>query len=403
MTFKKTIFMNFILLFCSVMMFGGCSEKKESIPESSAVMVEPLTEEEIVSAFLKARDASMWDTAFAIEDISENITMDVDRSIQQDGREYAPYTYNGLTTYTELEVYLKQIFTEELVEKIKTPQPDDYGIVDFTDIDDQFYVNAVWDWRDTAETKNIVITPQEDGSYDIAWTLLKYDGPPEALYFSGEEESVHFTYAYTDAGWRFTDFSLPEEIFFNEDRSNLWIVYGDENIPALNPDAVKQKYADALYLYSWFGFNPGYSEWVKDIGIAVSEEMTFDLWGDYVNKEGGYYVKINDSRLNTMEELESLLKIYFSDEMASNMIAEGPFEEFDGELYYLDGARGVDVNYGDSQYISTVAVNAGESICTILVDEINPSSGQVLGLTVLKYPLRYLAGDWKFTEFPFVY
>lgn len=98
-------------------------------------------------------------------------------------------------------------------------------------------------------------------------------------------------------------------------------------LPDITDDEVLELYNKALEASYWFR-------------VCSLEQ------GDY-DPETGYTTV---GRFKTLEEMKNYLKVLFSEELVNQFISESRYEDIDGVLKVMSGARGTNIFMGDSTY-----------------------------------------------------
>ncbi|HBE13480.1 MAG TPA: hypothetical protein DCY74_04855, partial [Clostridiales bacterium] len=142
---------------------------------------------------------------------------------------------------------------------------------------------------------------------------------------------------------------------------------------------------NAMEIYSW-----------KAMGVTG-----FEL--DYSKKTTGgdtvIYTKVAGGAYDTMEKVDTLLKIYFSDPLCAE-IKDGLFWETDGALYVVDAARGSDITIvGETLYLTRETDST--RTYTMVVERDEDMNGETNTLSSYVYEAQNINGTWRFTVFPF--
>ena len=123
-----------------------------------------------------------------------------------------------------------------------------------------------------------------------------------------------------------------------------------------------------------------------------------------VEYQGNLYARVADERFPNMDSFRGYLKTLFSDEVVDSLLPlEGQqYVEIDGQLYVLEGARGMDITKGAITQSVVWPQEDDPLSCTVraeveLLDEETLST--VVGSQVYEFPYQKVGDKWVFTWF----
>ena len=147
--------------------------------------------------------------------------------------------------------------------------------------------------------------------------------------------------------------------------------------------------ADGMEAFGWFNFG----------GLKCDYEDTKTA------ENGWTYYHVTDPRFPDYQSFLDYLGDIFSQEIVEELMGDRLFEDFDGKLYSLDGARGSNILVGDVVY-STKSADENKIVYLAEVTYIkDPAQDppQVDRVEEYEFVRELKDGKWLFTAFPFFY
>lgn len=121
-------------------------------------------------------------------------------------------------------------------------------------------------------------------------------------------------------------------------------------------------------------------------------------------EEGGYEPETGLSivgRFKTLQEMKDYLKVLFSEELIDEFISESRYEDVDGVLKVMAGARGTNIFMGESTY-EVVRLSDKKIKLIETVDVLDETLENHDHYESFDFLLEKINGAWVFTVFPTV-
>jgi hypothetical protein len=175
---------------------GKGSAQAQSIQSSSLdSATSPLTEDEVIAAYERADEAYGWFKLNTLPCSSSAVTVD--------GTLYQRVDYSGINTLEDLKTYLRDLFSEEIVQELL---PSDAKTPQYRDIDGVLYEMPGSRGTDIYKGESTVAVSQTgDDSYAVNVTVELLD---QDLTTVTGMECFSFPYEKQNGRWVFTDFDL---------------------------------------------------------------------------------------------------------------------------------------------------------------------------------------------------
>lgn len=152
---------------------------------------------------------------------------------------------------------------------------------------------------------------------------------------------------------------------------------GFENENLESPESVVTA---ALEVYSWFAMCP----------LDVDPEQP---------DEQGVMFRVYDDRLNTREKLETVVRDYFSEEIANALLASGVYSEEGGYLYTGETYRDIDPTIALVEY--AVAEQTEDKVWYTATVYYSETEGEITSIDEYTFLRENIDGKWLFTDFWF--
>lgn len=172
---------------------AGQAELDASLTEAQA---RPLTEEEILDAYDRAVTAYGWFDLQPLPTTGESQIVD--------GQTYRPVDYPGMENLLDLQTYLKDVFSEDLVKELLDGE--DGAFYHYLDIDGALYGPIGGRSRD--RQRGDIRTQVEMESETSYVVYVSVDVLDQDLTTVTGMESYAFPYEQIDGRWVFTQFQL---------------------------------------------------------------------------------------------------------------------------------------------------------------------------------------------------
>ena len=119
-----------------------------------------------------------------------------------------------------------------------------------------------------------------------------------------------------------------------------------------------------------------------------------------IKKNGIYYSKVTDKKLNTMKKLKKYLRKYFSNSYIKKLLKIKMFLSKNGRLYFFEGARGSAVSY---QYTDYQIIKKTPTYRKIKATSYYWEIEEYKETKVDIYKQRKINGKWVFTSITLPY
>lgn len=187
----------------AALLLSGCGSAAASVQWQGRSAAQPSADsgtvsdtpsaDEVLAAYKKAKTAYSWFALSPLPRGGDAVMVGTDQ--------YRRVEYAGITTLSELETYLRSLFSQGVVDRLL---PEDG--VQYRDIDGRLFAlsfNQRADPMKGAETAAVEEAGPEAWSVNVTVELLSEDGGVIGL------EGYSFPYENVDGRWVFTDFALP--------------------------------------------------------------------------------------------------------------------------------------------------------------------------------------------------
>ena len=151
------------------------------------------TDEQVLEAYRQAREAYGW---FYRETLPY-----LDEPLDRDGTAYYPVNYPGLSAMADLRGYLKNLFSDEIVDALLPA-----GGQQYVEVDGRLFVRPGVQAPDPTRGPAALQVLRQDGGIVVRATVPVLD--PEQDYAPVGSETHDFPYAQVGDKWLFTEFYL---------------------------------------------------------------------------------------------------------------------------------------------------------------------------------------------------
>ena len=147
--------------------------------------------------------------------------------------------------------------------------------------------------------------------------------------------------------------------------------------------------ASGMEIFGWFNFGG----------------LNCDYQDTRTAENGWVYYRVTDERFPDYQSFVDYLGSVFSQEIVEELMSDRIFEDFDGALYSLDGARGANILIDGVEY-STKSVEENRIVYTASVTYIKDPAQtppEVDHVQEYEFIREKTENGWIFTSFPYFY